>query len=102
MIARPSSTTLFPTRRSSDLSEPLPMRALLERGEHRGADRVDAAAQTEARQQPPARRDHRQVHLGAIAGLQHAAQFAQRSEKHTSELQSLAYLVCRLLLEKKK
>src|SRR2546425_3870069 len=30
----------------------------------------------------------------------HAA--AARSEEHTSELQSLAYLVCRLLLEKKK
>src|SRR2546425_7530629 len=26
----------------------------------------------------------------------------KRSEEHTSELQSLAYLVCRLLLEKKK
>src|SRR5205823_1796860 len=33
-------------------------------------------------------------HLGANAIL--------RSEEHTSELQSLAYLVCRLLLEKKK
>src|SRR2546425_3312766 len=31
-------------------------------------------------------------------GRNHAA----RSEEHTSELQSLAYLVCRLLLEKKK
>src|SRR2546423_10436900 len=36
-----------------------------------------------------------------------AAKFAPevdgcRSEEHTSELQSLAYLVCRLLLEKKK
>src|SRR2546425_6710280 len=32
-----------------------------------------------------------------------AANGAQmRSEEHTSELQSLAYLVCRLLLEKKK
>src|SRR5205823_13951354 len=30
----------------------------------------------------------------------HPAQ--HRSEEHTSELQSLAYLVCRLLLEKKK
>src|SRR5205823_13279302 len=30
------------------------------------------------------------------------AQRATRSEEHTSELQSLAYLVCRLLLEKKK
>src|SRR3989441_2699735 len=30
------------------------------------------------------------------------ADSADRSEEHTSELQSLAYLVCRLLLEKKK
>src|SRR3989441_2640272 len=31
-----------------------------------------------------------------------ASLFPTRSEEHTSELQSLAYLVCRLLLEKKK
>src|SRR2546425_8159911 len=31
-----------------------------------------------------------------------AARPKRRSEEHTSELQSLAYLVCRLLLEKKK
>src|SRR2546423_14362181 len=31
-----------------------------------------------------------------------AGQRRLRSEEHTSELQSLAYLVCRLLLEKKK
>src|SRR2546425_4222973 len=30
-----------------------------------------------------------------------AAARCERSEEHTSELQSLAYLVCRLLLEKK-
>src|SRR2546425_6176916 len=30
------------------------------------------------------------------------APYPTRSEEHTSELQSLAYLVCRLLLEKKK
>src|SRR2546425_6465059 len=30
------------------------------------------------------------------------AKSVDRSEEHTSELQSLAYLVCRLLLEKKK
>src|SRR5258707_11161720 len=29
-------------------------------------------------------------------------QFSKRSEEHTSELQSRQYLVCRLLLEKKK
>src|SRR2546425_3444721 len=32
----------------------------------------------------------------------HADREDLRSEEHTSELQSLAYLVCRLLLEKKK
>src|SRR2546425_6275608 len=32
----------------------------------------------------------------------HAMSSTRRSEEHTSELQSLAYLVCRLLLEKKK
>src|SRR2546425_2292233 len=34
-----------------------------------------------------------------IAG--HVNHLSSRSEEHTSELQSLAYLVCRLLLEKK-
>src|SRR2546425_9524309 len=34
--------------------------------------------------------------------LHEAREVAARSEEHTSELQSLAYLVCRLLLEKKK
>src|SRR3712207_7950355 len=36
-----------------------------------------------------------------LAGLLAAALPAQRSEEHTSELQSRQYLVCRLLLEKK-
>src|SRR3989441_3369580 len=34
--------------------------------------------------------------------LEKRARRLMRSEEHTSELQSLAYLVCRLLLEKKK
>src|SRR5258705_10051195 len=34
--------------------------------------------------------------------LVHGFSFANRSEEHTSELQSLRHLVCRLLLEKKK
>src|SRR5687767_15706793 len=40
---------------------------------------------------------------GHNAFLHHRSRTAQqrRSEEHTSELQSLAYLVCRLLLEKK-
>src|SRR3989441_3595522 len=36
------------------------------------------------------------------ADREHPPAQRQRSEEHTSELQSLAYLVCRLLLEKKK
>src|SRR2546425_2327207 len=39
--------------------------------------------------------------LGAPTHRHDAGSFP-RSEEHTSELQSLAYLVCRLLLEKKK
>src|SRR5687767_15516300 len=35
-------------------------------------------------------------------GLPVVVSIMLRSEEHTSELQSLAYLVCRLLLEKKK
>src|SRR5258707_10869040 len=38
----------------------------------------------------------RQIRLRAVTGLNF------RSEEHTSELQSRQYLVCRLLLEKKK
>src|SRR2546425_4566049 len=34
--------------------------------------------------------------------VEHPHVLTLRSEEHTSELQSLAYLVCRLLLEKKK
>src|SRR5205823_8924310 len=39
---------------------------------------------------------------GAAARSTWCAKGCFRSEEHTSELQSLAYLVCRLLLEKKK
>src|SRR2546425_3475241 len=40
------------------------------------------------------------LRVGALLALE--ARREARSEEHTSELQSLAYLVCRLLLEKKK
>src|SRR5687767_15452044 len=38
----------------------------------------------------------------AVTGAARRPSASARSEEHTSELQSLAYLVCRLLLEKKK
>src|SRR5260370_28588138 len=37
-----------------------------------------------------------------LCGLHHHAHLLERSEEHTSELQSHLNLVCRLLLEKKK
>src|SRR5437016_7539130 len=40
---------------------------------------------------------HRAAHRSGLV-----AQYCRRSEEHTSELQSLTNLVCRLLLEKKK
>src|SRR5205823_14989676 len=42
------------------------------------------------------------VHRGEMALDASGRILGMRSEEHTSELQSLAYLVCRLLLEKKK
>src|SRR5687767_15749913 len=42
------------------------------------------------------------VAVSAKTGAGMEALRQARSEEHTSELQSLAYLVCRLLLEKKK
>src|SRR2546422_7089895 len=39
---------------------------------------------------------------GKAAGLDRASTLSNRSEEHTSELQSRLHLVCRLLLEKKK
>src|SRR5437879_12640580 len=42
------------------------------------------------------------IRVQSEAGVQQWGQLLERSEEHTSELQSPMYLVCRLLLEKKK
>src|SRR5688572_31273238 len=75
----------FPTRRSSDLQQALEMQPVAHRGESRLLQHRD-----EIRQRPEAQRIR-----GSEAVL-------DRSEEHTSELQSQSNLVCRLLLEKKK
>src|SRR3712207_7385908 len=84
MIRRPPRSTLFPYTtlfRSSDISlPPRPLNYALERGF--GAERLLIGKVP----LPPG------LSLFAIG----------RSEEHTSELQSRQYLVCRLLLEKKK
>src|SRR2546425_2553289 len=84
MIRRPPRSTLFPytTLFRSDGPAAAWVRTLLA-----GHEVLDGGRAL--------RRANGAVFL-AGAGEEH------RSEEHTSELQSLAYLVCRLLLEKKK
>src|SRR3712207_7627240 len=92
MIRRPPRSTLFPYTtlfRSLVLAEHLdllhrlrPFGVAREVADHRG----DLG--------------HRRLHLNRLRrGVRHVP---ERSEEHTSELQSRQYLVCRLLLEKKK
>src|SRR3712207_8840466 len=97
MIRRPPRSTLFPYTtlfRSARHEHGL---ADLERGiaPHPGEiDRVEVRQAVEADAHDEAEgRAGQEVAVG---------EGAQRSEEHTSELQSRQYLVCRLLLEKKK
>src|SRR2546425_6227936 len=88
MIRRPPRSTLFP------LHDALPI-CLLRHRHDAEAVREHGEADEERAQDHghPAEGD------GGVAGFRRPE---SRSEEHTSELQSLAYLVCRLLLEKKK
>src|SRR2546426_4953791 len=76
MIRRPPRSTLFPTRRSSDL--------LLQR-QHTAVVEVRCG----------------ELDVAESGRLECTVRH-DRSEEHTSELQSPCNLVCRLLLEKKK
>src|SRR3712207_7498669 len=97
MIRRPPRSTLFPytTLFRSDA-----VRA--DRRAVRVADGVpgDVEAVVPARDPDPAGAGQRAV--GVVDEVVGDAGDARRSEEHTSELQSRQYLVCRLLLEKKK
>src|SRR3712207_8079827 len=95
MIRRPPRSTLFPytTLFRSEL----------------GASESDCDSRPGTRHEQvaapagPARRAEPASGLGR-GGATHVGQVhvVERSEEHTSELQSRQYLVCRLLLEKKK
>src|SRR3712207_8713139 len=95
MIRRPPRSTLFPY---TTLFRSRGRGAGLE-GARRGADNRELArnAGVGAGWLPPGR-----TGLGRRAPGTGPADLAGRSEEHTSELQSRQYLVCRLLLEKKK
>src|SRR3712207_8443235 len=96
MIRRPPRSTLFPYTtlfRSQDLHR------LADRGAHRfhrGEPVVDPVARDAQLERAEALLAECQRLLAPLRGR------PGRSEEHTSELQSRQYLVCRLLLEKKK
>src|SRR5205814_8835753 len=88
----PRALHSFPTRRSSDLDTARLPRAR----RHRAKDIKDRGGAVRLHVLD----DQRGAELrgpGRIASILYV-----RSEEHTSELQSLRHLVCRLLLEKKK
>src|SRR5206468_12742642 len=90
----------FPTRRSSDLHREDPVRGLRRKGLEAALGIVHAT-EYEDSHQPVEDLPHRFPVPGNDGeDLQPAG--ANRSEEHTSELQSRSDLVCRLLLEKKK
>src|SRR5258707_8573413 len=79
------------------LHDALPIcRQAEDRAEHR---RLEALGSQARPQRPHAHRHEEENHDRDHDSLLHAD---GRSEEHTSELQSPQYLVCRLLLEKKK
>src|SRR5258705_2492464 len=87
MIRRPPRSTLFPY-------------TTLFRSDRCLRDRCHTP-QRQSEQQFPAPRSRIQV--GTHCATMHEVEPGlARSEEHTSELQSLRHLVCRLLLEKKK
>src|SRR3712207_8255676 len=96
MIRRPPRSTLFPYTTL--------FRSLAERGE----DWPDAYPSPFPPDRPPRRVAGNALRVSFVGHATFLLQGAglniltDRSEEHTSELQSRQYLVCRLLLEKKK
>src|SRR3712207_8204510 len=91
MIRRPPRSTLFPYTTLFRSPRPEPSRLAEVAAQQLGVAPVRLEGEVEQVAQHR-HRAHRPVE----------AEIAERSEEHTSELQSRQYLVCRLLLEKKK
>src|SRR3712207_7312322 len=91
MIRRPPRSTLFPYTTLFRSGRRVPPPALVPGLADGRSPRGYAAAASDASSRSTRR-------LNAAA----ASRVTGRSEEHTSELQSRQYLVCRLLLEKKK
>src|SRR3712207_7477085 len=101
MIRRPPRSTLFPyTTLFRSRGERVRLRDV-----PLGAKELEDAAGRILVDRAAVKRDVFGAFVGVErddAGRHIAAARAERSEEHTSELQSRQYLVCRLLLEKKK
>src|SRR3712207_7483632 len=96
MIRRPPRSTLFPY--TTLFRSVLDGLRRARRGERREV-RARGSGGEEEREKSQAERESPHV---ADVDARPSAPRHNRSEEHTSELQSRQYLVCRLLLEKKK
>src|SRR2546425_4959999 len=94
MIRRPPRSTLFPYTTL--------FRSVRGGGRRRGHAAQVHLLRAEGGERPGHQDGGGDVSLNGKKVLLFAGPLYERSEEHTSELQSLAYLVCRLLLEKKK
>src|SRR3712207_6982868 len=95
MIRRPPRSTLFPYTtlfRSRGGGNGVPL------GEEVQPTRHRLRGDEQVRQEPERPHQHLHGHQRTLAAEREPH---ERSEEHTSELQSRQYLVCRLLLEKK-
>src|SRR2546422_7928783 len=91
MIRRPPRSTLFPYTTLFRSPQRGVRGAVFEVGEHQTVPFLEHPARDQRPHGPDPEQPHRRV-----PGC------PERSEEHTSELQSRLHLVCRLLLEKKK
>src|SRR3712207_8311400 len=100
MIRRPPRSTLFPYTTLFRSEDELQLSGGQRLREQRGEAVVDVRPRVVDRDDH-ADLDHRAAFLSG-SGTRRQTFTRNRSEEHTSELQSRQYLVCRLLLEKNK
>src|SRR5689334_24833694 len=93
MLRPPPTSTLFPTRRSSDLAQAIEAHLVFDQLRRITGRTSEARADLEPLYKAHPNDRAVRTALGEVRYL--------RSEEHTSELQSQFHLVCRLLLEKK-